>query len=172
MILYELDGLHRQIFVDGRAFPTTFEFPAYLGYSIGRWEGDTFIVETRGFNERTPIDAMGHRRALLVQPEVSPRPVVILEIASQSPLQVPRVQDHDMVQTVSSDRADQTFGVWILPGAAGRREDFLNLERSETQPNLAAINAVPIPQQIARSVVLCKSLDNLLGRPGRRGVVR
>ena len=63
MILYEVDSLHRQIFTDGREFPATFEFPAYLGYSIGRWEGDTFVVETRGFNDRTPIDAMGHPRS-------------------------------------------------------------------------------------------------------------
>ena len=63
MILYEVDGLDRQIFADGREFPPTFEFPAYLGYSIGRWAGDTFVVETRGFNNRTPIDAMGHPRS-------------------------------------------------------------------------------------------------------------
>jgi len=63
MILYEVDGLHRQIFADGRVFPATFEFPAYLGYSVGHWEGDTFIVESRGFNDRTPLDAMGHPRS-------------------------------------------------------------------------------------------------------------
>jgi hypothetical protein len=63
MILYEVDGLHRQIFADGREFPATWEFPAYLGYSIGRWEGDTFVVETRGFNDRTPVDGMGHPRS-------------------------------------------------------------------------------------------------------------
>ncbi len=63
MILYEVDGLHRQIFTDGREFPATWEFPAYLGYSIGRWEGDDFVVETRGFNDRTPIDGMGHPRS-------------------------------------------------------------------------------------------------------------
>jgi hypothetical protein len=63
MILYEVDGLHRQIFADGRQFPDEFEFPAYLGYSIGRWDGDTFVVETRGFNDRTPIDGMGHPRS-------------------------------------------------------------------------------------------------------------
>lgn len=63
VILYEVDGLHRQVFTDGRAFPATFEFPAYLGYSIGRWEGDTFVVETRGFNDRTPLDAIGHPRS-------------------------------------------------------------------------------------------------------------
>ena len=63
LVLYEIDSLRRQIFNDGRKFPATFEFPAYLGYSIGRWEGDTFVVETRGFNERTPLDAMGHPRS-------------------------------------------------------------------------------------------------------------
>jgi hypothetical protein len=63
MILYEVDGLHRQVFTDGREFPPTVEFPAYLGYSIGRWDGDTFVVETRGFNDRTPIDGMGHPRS-------------------------------------------------------------------------------------------------------------
>ncbi|HSP67879.1 MAG TPA: hypothetical protein VLN48_09140 [Bryobacteraceae bacterium] len=63
MILYEVDGLHRQVFTDGRPFPATFEFPAYLGYSTGRWEGDTFVVETRGFNDRTPLDAFGHPRS-------------------------------------------------------------------------------------------------------------
>ncbi len=40
-----------------------FEFPAYLGYSAGRWDGDTFVVESRGFNDRTPIDGMGHPRS-------------------------------------------------------------------------------------------------------------
>jgi len=63
MILYEVDNLHRQIFTDGREFPATFEFPAYLGYSIGRWEGNTFVVESRGFNDRTPLDAVGHPRS-------------------------------------------------------------------------------------------------------------
>jgi hypothetical protein len=63
MFLYEIDNQHRQIFADGRKFPESFEFPARLGYSIGRWEGDTFVVESRGFNEETPIDGMGHPRS-------------------------------------------------------------------------------------------------------------
>ncbi len=63
MIVYEIDNQHRQVFTDGRKFPDDFSFPARLGYSIGRWEGDTFVVETRGFNEDTPIDGMGHPRS-------------------------------------------------------------------------------------------------------------
>ena len=60
LVLYEVQNLHRQIFSDGRAFPKEFNLPAFLGYSVGRWEGDVFIVETRGFNDKTPLDAMGH----------------------------------------------------------------------------------------------------------------
>lgn len=63
VILYEVDHMNRQVFTDGREFPAEFEFPAYLGYSVGRWEGDAFVVDTRGFNERTPLDAMGHPRS-------------------------------------------------------------------------------------------------------------
>jgi hypothetical protein len=63
MIVYEIDNQHRQVFTDGRKFPAEFEFPARLGYSIGRWEGDTFVVDTRGFNDDTPIDGMGHPRS-------------------------------------------------------------------------------------------------------------
>jgi hypothetical protein len=40
MIVYEIDNQHRQVFTDDRKFPAEFEFPARLGYSIGRWEGD------------------------------------------------------------------------------------------------------------------------------------
>src|SRR5207245_9584445 len=57
------DGIHCQVVTNGRDSPKTFEFPAYLGYSTGHWEGDTFVVETRGFNERTPLDAIGHPRS-------------------------------------------------------------------------------------------------------------
>jgi hypothetical protein len=60
IVLYEAGSLHRQIYSDGRAFPKEFELPSFLGYSVGRWDGEVFVVETRGFNDKTPLDAMGH----------------------------------------------------------------------------------------------------------------
>jgi hypothetical protein len=60
VILYEVDNMHRQIFTDGRALPKEFDFPAFYGYSVGHWERDVFVVETAGFNDKTPLDAMGH----------------------------------------------------------------------------------------------------------------
>jgi len=60
LIIHELDGFPRQIYTDGRALPKKIEFPSFLGYSIGRWEGDTFVVDTIGFNDKTWLDGRGH----------------------------------------------------------------------------------------------------------------
>ena len=60
IVLYEVDNLHRQIYTDGRSLPKEINLPAYLGYSVGRWERDTFVVETAGFNDKTAFDMAGH----------------------------------------------------------------------------------------------------------------
>ena len=60
MVLYEVQNLRRQIYTDGRALPKEVNFPAYLGYSAGHWDHDTFVVESAGFNDKTTFDAMGH----------------------------------------------------------------------------------------------------------------
>ncbi|HUA18667.1 MAG TPA: hypothetical protein VMB25_07980 [Bryobacteraceae bacterium] len=60
LILYEVQNLRRQIYTDGRTFPKEWEFPAFMGYSIGTWDHDTFVVETAGFNDRTTLDTAGH----------------------------------------------------------------------------------------------------------------
>ena len=57
-LLYEL-GSFRQIYTDGRALPKD-PNPTWMGYSIGHWDGDTLVVETAGFNDRTWLDMVGH----------------------------------------------------------------------------------------------------------------
>ena len=57
-ILYESDNTWRQIFLDGRELGNDF-LPAYLGYSTGKWDGDTLVVDTRGFNGKTWLDQTG-----------------------------------------------------------------------------------------------------------------
>jgi hypothetical protein len=59
VILFEKDVDFRQIFMDGRTLPTD-PNPAFNGYSVGRWEGDTLIVESSGFNDTTWLDRFGH----------------------------------------------------------------------------------------------------------------
>jgi len=50
---------YRQIFLDGRDLPTD-PNPDFMGYSVGHWEGDTHVVTTTGYNDRTWLDSAGH----------------------------------------------------------------------------------------------------------------
>jgi hypothetical protein len=52
----------RQIHTDGRSLPKDPE-PSWMGSSVGRWEGETLVVETTGFNERAWLDGFGHPRS-------------------------------------------------------------------------------------------------------------
>jgi hypothetical protein len=58
LILYE-DAPTRQVFTDGRRLPVD-PNPTWMGYSVGHWDGDTLVVETAGFNDRTWLDLTGH----------------------------------------------------------------------------------------------------------------
>ena len=60
IILYEAGNAHRQIYTDGRQLPKEYSLPAYYGYSVGHWEAGTLVVESAGFNDKTPLDAVGH----------------------------------------------------------------------------------------------------------------
>jgi hypothetical protein len=65
IVLFEEFNNWRQVFTDGRPLPVDPQ-PAWLGYSVGRWEGDTFVVESSGFNDKAWLDAGGtpHSEAL------------------------------------------------------------------------------------------------------------
>ncbi len=52
---HEAGASYRIIYMDGRAFPEKIS-PSYHGYAIGHWEGDTLVVESRGFNEKFWFD--------------------------------------------------------------------------------------------------------------------
>ena len=58
LFLHESRTIYRQIFTDGRPLPRDPQ-PTWMGYSIGKWEGDTFVVETIGQNGRTWLDMRG-----------------------------------------------------------------------------------------------------------------
>jgi hypothetical protein len=59
VMLFESYHSYRQIFTDGRPFPENRE-PAWFGYSVGKWEGNTLVVNTVGINEKTWLDDGGH----------------------------------------------------------------------------------------------------------------
>jgi hypothetical protein len=59
LIFFDYFYAHRTIWTDGRELPKDPD-PTWYGVSVGKWEGDTFVVETVGFNDRTWIDDDGH----------------------------------------------------------------------------------------------------------------
>jgi hypothetical protein len=60
VLLYESpNSPHRTVYTDGRELPKD-PNPTWLGYSIGRWDGDTFVITTAGFNDRGWLDSAGH----------------------------------------------------------------------------------------------------------------
>jgi hypothetical protein len=61
------DTSYRQIFTDGRALEAD-PFPVWMGYSVGRWEGDTLVVESNGYNDKTWLhpDGLVHTERLRI----------------------------------------------------------------------------------------------------------
>ena len=58
VLLYEVNAMYRQIFIDGRPLPED-RNPTWNGYSTARWDGDTLVVTTAGFRDDTWIDTGG-----------------------------------------------------------------------------------------------------------------
>jgi hypothetical protein len=56
--LYEVNAMYRQVLIDGRPLPED-PTPAWNGYSVGRWDGDTLVVETAGFRDDLWLDMSG-----------------------------------------------------------------------------------------------------------------
>jgi hypothetical protein len=62
--LYEYQTIYRMIYTDGRPHPDDiFDYPEFMGHSIGHWEGDTLVIDTVGINERSWLDTAGHEHS-------------------------------------------------------------------------------------------------------------
>jgi len=59
VVLYEANGGVRQIFMDGRPLPRNDPQPWWYGYSVGKWDGDTLVVETTGLRDDGWLDVNG-----------------------------------------------------------------------------------------------------------------
>jgi hypothetical protein len=59
IVILSEDLTYRQIFLDGRPLPKD-PSPSFMGYSVGRWEGDTLVVESVGYKDSTWLDFSGH----------------------------------------------------------------------------------------------------------------
>jgi hypothetical protein len=59
LLLFDQDHLVRRIYMDGRGHPDGHP-STWMGHSIGKYEGDTLVVDTVGLNDKTRVDRAGH----------------------------------------------------------------------------------------------------------------
>jgi hypothetical protein len=63
--LFETMPTYRQVFLDGRAHPKD-PNPSWMGHSVGRWEGDTLVIDSVGFNDKGWVEIFPHTEDLHV----------------------------------------------------------------------------------------------------------
>ena len=104
---------------------------------------------------------------ILPQGEMRPSAIVVIHVRKQNLAQMPLANDHDVIKAFSSDRADQTFAISILPRRAWSGRLVANAHRAETSFEDVAIDAVPVANEICRRLFPAASFSELAGDPFR-----
>ena len=108
---------------------------------------------------------------ILVERQVSACPVVVLEVASQGTAEVLFAEDDDVIQTLAPDRADEALREGVLPRAVRRRQDFTDAHALEALPEHVPVDRVAVAEEVGRGGVVREGVHDLLGRPGRGGML-
>jgi hypothetical protein len=80
------------------------------------------------------------------------------------------VEHHDMIEALPADRADQPFGVGVLPGSTRRRRAVSNTDGSNPAYEYLDVGAIAVPDQVTRGLLPAASLSELIGDPFGRWV--
>ena len=106
VLLYEVNAMYRQIFIDGRPLPDD-PTPGWNGYSTAHWEGDTLVVDTAGFRDGLWIDTGGSQMSDAAKmTERMRRPnfgTLELEITINDPKTYTRPFTVNLTQTLEAD---------------------------------------------------------------------
>ena len=132
------------------------------------------MVESADLGQRNDAAVLGQLDGawlgrILLEREVRPRAVVVAEVAVKTTTEVSLIQDDHVVEELAADGADHPFDEGILPGRAWCSENLGDEHALHPSPKLAAVDAVSIPEYVARRRVIGERLDNLLRRPGGSG---
>src|SRR2546429_9225193 len=80
-------------------------------------------------------------------------------------------ENQDVIQTLASDRADESLGERILPGAKRRRQDFTDAHALHALAEGVAVDGVAIAEEIGRGGIVGEGVHDLLGRPSSAGML-
>src|SRR3982751_4260643 len=108
------------------------------------------------------LQRLPRKRTLLSEAQVGSRFMVVAEIIRQRSLEMATVQDDVVVQTFPSNRADESLGVWILPWTLWCCQNLLHSQRLDSQSNLSTVPAVPIADEVMRSLSVGECFYDLL----------
>lgn len=125
LVMLDEDLTYRQIFMDGRTLESD-PNPSWMGYSVGRWEGDTLVVDSNGFNDRTwLLEGYPHTQALRMTERFRRPDFGHLEItvtfqdpgAYNQPWTVPvrgqLASDTEMLEAVCNEYSDNGQEHWV-----------------------------------------------------------
>ena len=133
IVILQEDLTYRQIYMDGRALETD-PNPTWMGYSVARWEGDTLVVESNGYNDRTWLLAgYPHTEALRMTERYRRTDFGHMEIAVtfDDPkaynkawtvhLSARLVADTEMMEAVCNERPDNGQEHWVGKAADAQK---------------------------------------------------
>ena len=98
--------------------------------------------------------------------------VIVGDIHREHPLEMPVVEDDDMIEHVATDTPNEPLAVGILPGTARRNFDLFDAHVLDSLLKGLTVDRISISQQVTRRGVPGKGLDYLLCSPLRRWVFR
>lgn len=186
IIFLNPDMTYRQIYLDGRALEAD-PSPNWMGYSVGHWEGDTLVVESNGFNDRTWLDRDGHPHSealrtteryrrrdfghldlevTLKDPAVYPKPWTV---ATEAQL----AADTELLEYVCNENAKRAVEHWVGKASDDQKSAVkvapeILAKYAGTYLELDIWNGGPIP----RTIEITTSGDALFAELKGRGKVQ
>ena len=141
-----------------------------------RSPAEVAVVQAADFGE---LQDLSHRGRLdgpevggvLVEREMSTRPMVVAEVASQDVMEMSLTEHEHVVQAFTPDRADESLGERVLPRALRCRQDFTDTQALQALPEHMTVDRVAIAEEIGRGGVVWEGVHDLLGHPGAGGML-
>lgn len=136
LVMLNPDLTYRQIWMDGRTLEAE-PNPSWMGYSVGRWDGDTLVVESYGFHAGTWLDRDGHPHTEQLRvTERYRRPsfgTLEIEVTFSDPGAYARpwtvkvgaeyAADTEMLEWVCNEGADRSLTHWVGTAADDRKNE-------------------------------------------------
>jgi hypothetical protein len=184
IVMLDEDLTYRQIYLDGRPLEKDPQ-PAWMGYSVGHWEGDTLVVESSGFNDKTWLDTDGHSHTEALRTTERYRRTDFGHLEMESTIQDSQVYAKPFKVTISSLLAPDTelleavcnennkdLDHWV-----GKASDDEKSEVKVARETLAKYTGTYVEQPkfwrtVARTIVITADGDALFGNLDGRGKVQ